>query len=95
VTVAGVRVEFTPAGNPVKHGGAGTAYANYGCRCDECTAANAARVARRRAERATEEPPADAHGNASTYTNWRCRCDECTAANSEKCKTYWKEHHAS
>lgn len=86
--MTGVRVDFTPAGNPVNHGGSGTAYANYGCRCDECTDANTARVLRRRLERKAEDVPPQLHGKASTYTNWGCTCEPCTAANAEKCRLY-------
>lgn len=78
--VAGVRVDFTPAGNPVNHGGAGTAYSHYGCRCDECTDANTARAHRRSLERRGETPPPESHGKASTYNNWSCRCDPCSVA---------------
>lgn len=76
-------VNFTPSGKPVKHGGSGTAYANYGCRCAECKLANSDRARRRRQERVTEEPPELAHGKYSTYSNWGCRCDACTQAGSD------------
>lgn len=71
----------TPAGNPVRHGGSGSAYANYGCRCEPCTEANRVRVARRRAERSADAPGV-VHGSRSTYLNWGCRCESCTQANS-------------
>jgi hypothetical protein len=73
-------VEFTPAGNPVHHGGSGSSYTNYGCRCDECTEANTARAHRRHLQRRGEQPPADAHGQLSTYVNWWCRCPGCREA---------------
>jgi hypothetical protein len=79
---AGVRVDFTPAGNPVKHGGAGTAYTHYGCRCGPCTDANTARAHRRALERRDESPPPEAHGKRSTYNNWACRCVPCCEANA-------------
>jgi len=53
------RVDFTPSGKSVTHGGSGTAYAHYGCRCDECTVANTARSMRRRAR--------DREARAATY----------------------------
>jgi len=72
----------------VKHGGAGTAYAHYGCRCEECTEANRKRVARRRAER-TAAPKDDndpRHGSYSFYSNHGCRCDKCRSAASKTMK---------
>lgn len=82
-----VVVNFTKTGKPVTHGGSGTAYANYGCRCDACTEANTIRVEIRRRARLREGVPSDAvHGSSSTYSNWGCRCDECRAAHSEGCK---------
>jgi hypothetical protein len=74
------RVDVTPAGNPVQHGGTGAAYSNYGCRCVECTEANRARAERRRAQRKREGPAKDAHGTLSTYANWSCRCVWCRRA---------------
>lgn len=74
------RVDVTPAGNPVQHGGTGSAYSNYGCRCEECTEANRARAERRRAQRKREGPAKDAHGTLSTYANWSCRCVWCRRA---------------
>ena len=65
------------------HGGSGNAYNAYGCRCEECVAANTRRVKRRAKERLSE-PVRGAHGNASTYSNWGCRCAECTAAHAER-----------
>jgi len=69
--------------------GAGTAYTYRNCRCWECRAANAERVARRRQERFAlaaigQLPSSLSHGRAATYTNWGCRCDECRAANTER-----------
>lgn len=73
-------VKFTPGGKLVTHGGSGNAYANYGCRCDQCKAANAARVRRRSHERDASTLPPEAHGKYTTYTNWRCRCEKCKIA---------------
>lgn len=72
-------VTHTPSGKPIKHGGAGTAYSAHGCRCDECRAANARRVARRKAERDSRTGDFR-HGTVGGYTNWGCRCDECSNA---------------
>lgn len=78
-------MEFTPGGKPVTHGGSGTAYANYGCRCPECTVANAERIGRRRRERRFEPiPDWVQHGVYTTYTNWSCKCDPCKAAGAVK-----------
>ena len=85
----GIKVDFTPAGGLVKHGGSGTAYANYGCRCEECQEANTERTKRRRRERVTEEPPADSHGKPSTYSNWGCKCVECVAAGAVHNKKHY------
>ena len=75
-------VIFSPAGNPVSHGGSGSGYTNYGCRCEDCTEANTARMHRRRLERKGKKPPSDAHGQLSTYVNWWCRCPACRRAAS-------------
>jgi hypothetical protein len=67
---------------PITHGGA--AYRNYGCRCEECTAANSASQlsaqVRRNAATAANGgvAPTETHGT-STYQNWGCRCDVCRA----------------
>jgi hypothetical protein len=73
------RIERMHAGAPeVPHGLSG--YANWGCRCDKCKAANTVSVAAqraRRAARAAEDPSIVPHGEGG-YTNWGCRCDTCT-----------------
>lgn len=61
-----------------KHGG--YSYGNHGCRCEVCTAANAARQAAYRARLAEKGPPE--HGTVNAYTNYKCRCDECREAKS-------------
>jgi hypothetical protein len=81
MTSGGRVVSFTPTGKPVTHGGSGNAYSAYGCRCDECRAANAARAKRRRLERYAEG--GDFEHGVCGYTNWGCRCDECSEAHSE------------
>lgn len=88
-------VNFTPGGKPVKHGGSGTAYSNYGCRCPECKQANSERAKRRRKERVGEIPPETAHGKYSTYSNWGCRCDDCVKAGSEHNKQYYQQRKES
>lgn len=72
----------------MNHGGAGTAYSHYGCRCEECTEANRSRAAKRRAERKLEPKTPDdpRHGKATFYSNHGCHCEKCTAAWNEKCK---------
>ena len=74
----------------MNHGGSGTAYANYGCRCDECKEANRARTSRRRKERFAEPKAPDdpRHGKSTFYSNHGCRCEKCTAAWSAECKRY-------
>ena len=88
--MSGQRVEVTPSGKPLSHGGSGTAYASYGCRCDECKAANTARIKRRRVARNPDDAPAGAHGKTSTYVNWGCRCAPCTAAHAKRCAAYYQ-----
>ncbi len=87
-------VKYTPSGKLVTHGGAGTAYASYGCRCDECTAANTVRIERRRRERDSREGQFQ-HGSTGGYRNWGCRCGECTKANKEACARYHNTHRAA
>ncbi len=83
----------------IPHGGAGTSYEYYGCRCDECRDAHRRRIARRKAERAAQVkesglPDGVEHGK-SAYTNWGCRCDVCTDANKVFCRNYYyTRHHA-
>jgi len=61
-----------------------------GCRCDACTAANAAYWQRRTAERRQllAEGCDVEHGKRSTYINWGCRCATCVQVNSEACAEY-------
>ena len=63
----------------IKHGGSGSAYANYGCRCEECTEAHSKRIKRRQYERALEpkNPNDPRHGTYSFYNNHGCRCGPC------------------
>lgn len=74
----------------IQHGGSGHAYANLGCRCNECRGANAERVKRRRLERTLEpkDPNDPRHGKATFYINHGCRCDPCTKAHVEQCRAY-------
>lgn len=81
--------------------GTGHGYRNYGCRCVECTAANAASAKRYRLEnpeasraahqrymkklRKSDDIP---HGTTHGYVNYRCRCDECRRANTEYRREY-------
>lgn len=60
----------------------GSCYSNHKCRCKVCRAANARRVARRRAQRNPAQVPDKDHGKPSTYINWNCRCRPCTDAHS-------------
>lgn len=90
--MSGVRIEFTPSGKPMKHGGSGMGYSHYGCRCEECTAANTWRYRRRTNARRPEDAPAGSHGSPSTYVNWHCRCVECRAAMSAKNRAYREAH---
>lgn len=54
----------------------------YGCRCDDCRAANRAYINEHRAHLRSVPLPADdpRHGSASTYVNRSCRCPECRRA---------------
>jgi hypothetical protein len=55
----------------------------YGCRCEECRAANTAQGREGRVRRAAalarlaDQLP---HGSKATYTNYGCQCDACVAA---------------
>lgn len=69
----------------IKHGGAGTAYAHYKCRCAECREANTARCRRARQARATKPVPESVKHGASCYVNWSCRCDVCREAWRVRC----------
>jgi hypothetical protein len=69
----------TPFAATTKHG-TPNAYVNYGCRCAECRAANAARQADARRRRAATGSMR--HGKVSTYDNYLCRCAKCYAAKS-------------
>lgn len=89
-------VTHTPAGTIVSHGGAGTAYSAYGCRCRACKNANALRVNQRRKEREALVkgeglPETVRHGRASSYSNWGCRCEACSKAHMEKCNGYYTQ----
>jgi alcohol dehydrogenase class IV len=58
-------------------------YTNHKCRCDECRAANADYMKRRRAERVSllaQGLVDPVHGKATTYANYRCHCGPCLAA---------------
>ena len=73
-----------------RHGLAGT-YRNsaYGCRCEECKAANTARAKAERADRRARlagDPSLAVHGLAATYRNWGCRCESCSQAHSADLK---------
>lgn len=68
-------------------------YANDGCRCDTCKAANTERISRRTRVRMEQlvisgngRPLtlAEVEHGYSAYKNWGCRCEVCTAANSAK-----------
>lgn len=72
----------------IKHGGTGSSYDNYGCRCQDCKAAHLARHrANKERWRAQPKDPDDPrHGTPSFYNNHGCRCDKCRAVWREKCK---------
>lgn len=80
-----IRVRFSPPPGWVDarglHGTT-TGY-GYGCRCDECRAANTeamrAANARRRAALAVTAPTLK-HGTKGAYSNHGCRCEACVEA---------------
>lgn len=85
-------VTHTPAGTVVIHGGSGTGYRSYGCRCRACKEANRYRADNDRKKRMERGiPETVAHGKATTYGNWGCRCDPCTDAWTVKCNTYYAQ----
>lgn len=87
LTVRRPRVKPQPAPKPQPIADARThgtyySYRRLRCRCDECRAANAARV---QAERARGLPEGDhRHGTAYGYKNYGCRCEPCKDANTKK-----------
>jgi hypothetical protein len=59
-------------------------YSNLGCRCDDCKAANVAKMMENRERRQKSIDPSDPrHGTATFYFNYGCRCDDCKTANTE------------
>lgn len=55
-----------------------------GCKCSECRAAHAERIAGQRARRRTTGVDDWAmHGRLSTYHNWGCKCADCTRASRD------------
>lgn len=68
------------------HGGSGSGYANYGCRCEPCTTAHRLRVRRRREERKAKGVPEGVQHGVSAYINWCCRCPVCTEEHSRACR---------
>lgn len=95
---AGEFVEFSPTGRLLEHGGSGTTYEHYGCRCLECREAHRARIAKRRAVRIAElaaDPTIVEHGKDSTYGNYGCRCDECREAHHIKEQAAYARRKAS
>lgn len=69
--------------------GTRTSYNHDGCRCRECSEANAEFARLRRIQRKTGRVlidgrlvhPLAQHGTRSGYSNWSCRCEACVAAN--------------
>lgn len=53
-------------------------YEKYGCRCDQCRAALAAKLREYRSTRLKGKPPLR-HGTRNAYERHQCRCDECIA----------------
>jgi hypothetical protein len=78
---------------PEQHG-TRTGY-HYGCRCDDCQAAQAAYDAARRPRKGrTRKPPSPLrHGTCHAY-NRGCRCDDCRRANTES-QRRWKARRAA
>ncbi|HJT92941.1 MAG TPA: hypothetical protein VJ777_13495 [Mycobacterium sp.] len=58
-------------------------YRNHGCRCQACTAANAADQMVRRDQRQSRRVPEAVHGTENGYSNYRCRCQLCRDAHAE------------
>lgn len=61
------------------HGTSG-GYSNYNCRCDACTEAHSAGLARSKERRLTRPIPHHVHGTSNGYGNYGCRCKPCTKA---------------
>jgi hypothetical protein len=85
LTMLGLKEEPKRRGRVGKHG---TPYCySRGCRRQECTAANTARQAKLRRDRAADPSRADAagHGKSSTYKNYGCRCGLCRKDHTRDC----------
>lgn len=89
----GVQVEIgkvilTPSGNLVTHGGSGSGYSNYGCRCEECCVANSKRKRELDLERqkAADGMPSEVVHGLQGYVRWKCRCKVCKAAKARSRK---------
>lgn len=70
----------------ITHGA--SAYAHSLCHCNICRTAHTARIAQRRAIRASRFVPEHVVHGASCYKNWLCRCAICAAGNAAACKEY-------
>ncbi|XUZ24719.1 hypothetical protein ACQVDT_07025 [Streptomyces sp. RMIT01] len=52
-------------------------YKVRGCRCQVCVAANTARLAEARRDRAARRDTATFKHGVNGYSNWKCRCPTC------------------
>lgn len=66
-------------------------YTNHYCRCDDCRRANADRVAKARARRASAPIPEHVHGTVNGYNNYACRCRPCTDARNTEARRRYRE----
>ena len=83
---------LTPgSGAPVAAHGSLTRYRKWGCRCEQCCAANTSsyHMAKlRRSARLEHDAKAIPHGRTSTYGNHGCRCESCTEAHAADVREY-------
>lgn len=66
---------------PIEHG-TRYAYCKHACRCDDCSAANAAYSMARCLRLAAGKVPKHLHGTDNAYVHFRCRCGPCKSAHS-------------
>jgi 5-methylcytosine-specific restriction endonuclease McrA len=76
----------------IEHGN-NSRYTNYGCRCDECKAAAAARSKAYNA-RPKRKPLEHEHGTNNAYANLGCRCDLCVADHAARTRAYYVKNKA-
>ena len=76
----------------IEHG-TNSRYTNYGCRCEPCSAAAAARSKAYNA-RPKRKPLEHEHGTNNAYGNLGCRCDLCVEGKRSRARAYYVNNKA-